>query len=313
MWTAWRPGTASCWSRSCRARPAASSRCAPPARRGGSAGATGSRPGMSRRACRPGSAPTPAEGGAACSWPIARSFTRCQTACPTGGPYLSNRWRAPSTLRFARACGERRRAGDRGGDGRILTLVALNELTRAGSVVVVAKHRRQREWAESFGATDVVSPGEAINEVRRSTRALKLKPERGSPFLLGGVDVAIDCVGSKGSLDLALRTTRAGGRVVMAGIPVAGVDLTPLWFRELESGWGVHRWHRGARARVEGERVVERQRDVCVRHRHPDRRRDAARRDRGSDVSAPTVAVGHRPCARGRSVGDAEGRVRPAS
>jgi len=116
----------------------------------------------------------------------------------------------------------------------ILTLVALKELTRAGSVVVVAKHRRQREWAESFGATDVVSPGEAINEVRRSTRALKLKPERGSPFLLGGVDVAIDCVGSKGSLDLALRTTRAGGRVVLAGIPVAGVDLTPLWFRELE-------------------------------------------------------------------------------
>src|SRR5439155_1321599 len=82
--------------------------------------------------------------------------------------------------------------------------------------------------------TDVVSPGEAINEVRRSTRALKLKPERGSPFLLGGVDVAIDCVGSKGSLDLALRTTKAGGRVVLAGIPVAGVDLTPLWFRELE-------------------------------------------------------------------------------
>jgi threonine dehydrogenase-like Zn-dependent dehydrogenase len=135
----------------------------------------------------------------------------------------------------------------------ILTLVALKELTRAGSVVVVAKHRRQREWAESFGATEVVSPGEAINEVRRSTRALKLKPERGSPYLLGGVDVAIDCVGSKGSLDLALRTTRAGGRVVLAGIPVGGVDLTPLWFRELElvgayTG-GVEERGRGSRAK----------------------------------------------------------------
>ncbi|HSL67218.1 MAG TPA: alcohol dehydrogenase catalytic domain-containing protein [Actinomycetota bacterium] len=135
----------------------------------------------------------------------------------------------------------------------ILTLVALKELTRAGSVVVVAKHRRQREWAESFGATDVVSPGEAIDEVRRSTRALKLKPERGSPYLLGGVDIAIDCVGSKGSLDLGLRTTRAGGRVVLAGIPVAGVDLTPLWFRELElvgayTG-GVEERGRGTRAK----------------------------------------------------------------
>jgi threonine dehydrogenase-like Zn-dependent dehydrogenase len=63
---------------------------------------------------------------------------------------------------------------------------------------------------------------------------MKLKPEMGSSFLLGGVDVAVDCVGSKSSLDLALRTTKAGGRIVLAGIPVQGADLTPLWFRELE-------------------------------------------------------------------------------
>jgi threonine dehydrogenase-like Zn-dependent dehydrogenase len=33
-----------------------------------------------------------------------------------------------------------------------------------------------------------------------------------------------------------LRTTRAGGRVVLSGMPTAGgsPDLTPLWFRELE-------------------------------------------------------------------------------
>jgi len=116
----------------------------------------------------------------------------------------------------------------------ILTLLALKELTQAGHITVVAKHPKQREWAEAFGATSVVSPSEAVGEVRRSTRAMKLKPERGPSFLLGGVDVAIDCVGSRSSLDLALRTTKAGGRVVMAGIPVAGADLTPLWFRELE-------------------------------------------------------------------------------
>ena len=63
---------------------------------------------------------------------------------------------------------------------------------------------------------------------------MKVKPEYGMPFLLGGVDVAIDAVGSKSSLDLALRTTRAGGRVIAAGIPASGADLTPLWYRELE-------------------------------------------------------------------------------
>ena len=116
----------------------------------------------------------------------------------------------------------------------VLTLLAVKQLTKAGRVTVVAKHRKQRDWSESFAATDVVSPSEATNAVRRSAHAMKLKPERGAPFLLGGVDVAIDCVGSRSSLDLALRATRAGGRVVLAGIPTEGADLTPLWFRELE-------------------------------------------------------------------------------
>ena len=44
----------------------------------------------------------------------------------------------------------------------------------------------------------------------------------------------LECTGSKSALDMALRTTKAGGRVVLSGIPGAGADLTPLWFRELE-------------------------------------------------------------------------------
>jgi threonine dehydrogenase-like Zn-dependent dehydrogenase len=116
----------------------------------------------------------------------------------------------------------------------VLTLIALKELTSVGRVTVVAKHGKQREWATAFGATEIVEPGEAINAVRRSSHAMKLRPERGAPFLLGGADVTIDCVGSRSSLDLALRSVRAGGRVVVSGIPVGGADLTPLWFRELE-------------------------------------------------------------------------------
>jgi threonine dehydrogenase-like Zn-dependent dehydrogenase len=116
----------------------------------------------------------------------------------------------------------------------VLTLLALKELTKAGTIAVVAKHGRQREWAGAFGATEIVDPKEATNAIRRNTRAIKLKPERGASFLLGGADVVIDCVGSRSSLNLALRTTRAGGRVVVSGIPTEGADLTPLWFRELE-------------------------------------------------------------------------------
>jgi threonine dehydrogenase-like Zn-dependent dehydrogenase len=114
-----------------------------------------------------------------------------------------------------------------------LTLLALREFTQAGRITVVAKHPAQREMARAFGATDVVDPRGSVASLRRATRSLRLKPERGGEFLLGGVAVAIDCVGSKSSLDLCLRTSRGGGRVVLTGLPTAGADLTPLWFREL--------------------------------------------------------------------------------
>src|SRR3954449_9959199 len=115
----------------------------------------------------------------------------------------------------------------------LLVTLALRRLTDAGRITVVAKHEHQRELAMELGASETVTPERAIGSLRRATRSVKLTPERGMPFLLGGVDVTLECVGSRSSLDLALRTTKAGGRVVLTGIP-AGADLTPVWFRELE-------------------------------------------------------------------------------
>ena len=98
---------------------------------------------------------------------------------------------------------------------------------------MVAKHAHQRELALEFGATEVVQPDEVLRRVRRSTGAFQLKPEFSAPYLLGGVDVAVDAVGSKQSLETALNATRAGGRVVLSGMPAAA-DLSAAWFRELE-------------------------------------------------------------------------------
>ncbi len=116
----------------------------------------------------------------------------------------------------------------------ILTLLAVKLLTRADHVIVAAKHARQRAAARLAGADVVVVPDHAVKAVRRSEHAMKLSPERGMDFLLGGVDVTIESTGSRSALDLALRTTKAGGRVVLSGIPGPGADLTPVWFRELE-------------------------------------------------------------------------------
>jgi threonine dehydrogenase-like Zn-dependent dehydrogenase len=125
----------------------------------------------------------------------------------------------------------------------LFAVLALRELTDAGRITVIAKHGRQAELARAFGATDVAAPDEAMRAVRRTTRALRVAPRDLPPLaqrrvgdsemLLGGVDVGVDAVGSTSSLDTVLRSTRAGGRVVLSGMPSAA-DLSPAWFRELE-------------------------------------------------------------------------------
>ncbi|MGH8870219.1 MAG: zinc-dependent alcohol dehydrogenase, partial [Actinomycetes bacterium] len=114
-----------------------------------------------------------------------------------------------------------------------LTLLALRALTQAGDVTVVAKHPRQAAAARALGATEVTDPRRAARALRRATGGFLLKPERGPEYLVGGADVALECTGG-GGLDLALRTVRAGGRVVLSGMPTESVDLAPVWYRELE-------------------------------------------------------------------------------
>jgi threonine dehydrogenase-like Zn-dependent dehydrogenase len=118
----------------------------------------------------------------------------------------------------------------------LLTVLALRLLGRGEHhIVVAARHPRQRERALALGASQVVEPTAAVAAVRRRVGAHRLDPELGQPFLLDGVDLSFACAGSAAALDLALRTTRAGGRVVLAGLPApSSVDLAPLWFRELE-------------------------------------------------------------------------------
>lgn len=96
----------------------------------------------------------------------------------------------------------------------------------------MAKHAHQRSRATALEATALIDPGRGVRALRRVTTARMHVPEQGSGFLLGGVDVAFECSGTPSGLNTALRLVRAGGTVVVSGMP-AGVDLTPLWYREL--------------------------------------------------------------------------------
>jgi threonine dehydrogenase-like Zn-dependent dehydrogenase len=115
----------------------------------------------------------------------------------------------------------------------LLTLLAIRELTPAGPVYLMAKHAHQRARAKDLEATGLIDPGRGVRALRRVTTARMHVPEQGPGFLLGGVDMAFECTGTPAGLNTALRLVRAGGTVVVSGMPAGGVDLTPLWYREL--------------------------------------------------------------------------------
>ena len=115
----------------------------------------------------------------------------------------------------------------------LLTLLALRKLTAAGEVYVIAKHAHQADRARELGATQVIGTESTTRTLRRSTGALLVEPELGEGYLLGGLDLAFECTGGSAGLNTALRSLQAGGTVIASGMPSGGVDLTPLWYREL--------------------------------------------------------------------------------
>ncbi len=116
----------------------------------------------------------------------------------------------------------------------LATLAALRHHSLPSAIVVVAKHPVQRELAGALGADQVVAPEELPRAVRRLTGSLAASRSGGLGRLAGGADVVFDCVGSAGSIASSLAVVRAGGRVVLIGMPgSARVDLAPLWQREI--------------------------------------------------------------------------------
>lgn len=120
-----------------------------------------------------------------------------------------------------------------GGALGLFTVLALARLTRAATILSVAKYQHQRERAVTLGATDAIDPARAVRRVRRATGGLVQRPDQGREYLLGGADVAFICTGGSSGIETALRLVRGGGQVVLSGVPADRVDLTPLWYREL--------------------------------------------------------------------------------
>jgi threonine dehydrogenase-like Zn-dependent dehydrogenase len=115
------------------------------------------------------------------------------------------------------------------GDGAVglSTTLAARRLG-AEQVVAVGHHRDRLAVAKKFGATEIVEGrGEQVIEEVMSHA--------------GGVDVAIECVGTQSAYDTAISVVRDGGTVGYVGVPhaVEGIDIGMLFGRNIGLRGGV--------------------------------------------------------------------------
>ena len=188
-----------------------------------------------RPACRPASARTPAAAGASSSPRTAASCTRARGLLRRAGDPRSSRSRARCTPRCAPAC----RSGDRvlvsgAGSVGLFATLALRELTDAGEIIVVAKHapparagprvRRDRGGRARRGAAAGTPRRPAPSSSSRSSPRRTCSAASTSPSTRSA---------ASSRWRPRCSATRAGGRVVLSGMPAAA-DLSAAWFRELE-------------------------------------------------------------------------------
>ncbi|MRG59129.1 zinc-binding dehydrogenase [Agromyces sp. CFH 90414] len=101
------------------------------------------------------------------------------------------------------------------GDGAVgLCAVIAARRLGASTVIAMSRHRDRQDLAREFGATHIVADrGDlGVTAVREITGGI-------------GADCVLECVGTKESMDQALRSARPGGMVGYVGVPNGGPEL----------------------------------------------------------------------------------------
>lgn len=119
----------------------------------------------------------------------------------------------------------------------ILTIAILNKLYPKAEIVAIARHPFQENMARQLGAQHVIrtrSPRVIIEAVSELTHQPLQKPFYGLPWLLSGLDVVYDTVGSAQTLEVGLRVLRPRGSIVVTGVSKPQrFEWTPHYFKEI--------------------------------------------------------------------------------
>ncbi len=101
------------------------------------------------------------------------------------------------------------------GDGAV-GLCAIIAAKRLGAtrIIAMSRHADRQALATEFGATDIV-------EARGDEGVARIRELLGG----AGADRVLECVGTKESMDQAIRSVRPGGRIGYVGVPNGGSEL----------------------------------------------------------------------------------------
>ena len=118
-------------------------------------------------------------------------------------------------------------------------IAALRAIGFAGRIDALEQCGYLRAFAEKLGADWFYqlprSARQRFEAVAERTGGLAHRVRFGNYMLSGGYDVVFDCVGSAASTNETLKWTRGRGQVVFVATGHGGrIDLTPVWFRELD-------------------------------------------------------------------------------
>lgn len=117
------------------------------------------------------------------------------------------------------------------GDGAVgLCAVIAAKRLGATTIIAMSRHPQRQALAREFGATHIVEEraDAGIERIRELTGGI-------------GADRVLECVGTKESMDQALRSTRPGGTVGYVGVPNGGPELPirPMFNRNIGVNGGV--------------------------------------------------------------------------
>jgi len=119
----------------------------------------------------------------------------------------------------------------------ILSIAILSTLYPKAKIVAVCRHPMQEQIAKDLGAYSVIrtyNPVEIIEKVAEMTGTPIYRPQFGKPWLLRGVDVIYDTIGSGETLEIGLRITRPRAAIVVTGVSrPARFEWSPHYFKEI--------------------------------------------------------------------------------